>query len=166
VARNVLSSERKIEVGTLTQLQQNRRVIQDFTTTTLAMIPSPFARLAYMASLRDLSSGRYEHAGLTAVYPREAVQQALEQCHEEIFERILESTLQEQERDLRAYLETVESGLGVAVAHWRELEAYRTLLPFEAPDYLKELFCSNIRVLLEMLDEECCKARSGESPHQ
>jgi hypothetical protein len=149
-------------MGTLTQLQQNRRVIQDFTSTTLAVIPSAFARLTYLASLRDLSSGRYEHAGLTAVYPREAVQQALEQCHEEIFERILESPLVEQERDLRAHLEGAESGLRVAVAHWRRLEAYRTLLPMESPGYLKELFCSNIRALLEILDEECCKVRSGD----
>lgn len=148
-------------MGTLTQLQQNRRVIQDFTSTTLAMIPSAFARLAYMASLRDLSTGRYEHAGLVAVYQREAVQQALEQCHEEIFERLLESTLEEQERDLRAYLENIELGIEIAVSHWRKLQAYRTLLPVEAPDYLKELFCSNIRVLLEMIDSECCRARSG-----
>ena len=74
---------------TLTQLQQNRRVIQDFTSSTLAVIPSAFARLTYLASLRDLSSGRYQHAGLTAVYQPEAVQQALEQCHEEIFESIV-----------------------------------------------------------------------------
>jgi hypothetical protein len=148
-------------VETLTQLQQNRRVIQDFTSTTLAVIPSAFARLAYMASLRDLSSGRYEHDGLMAVYQREPVQQALQQCHEEIFERILESSLQEQEQDLRAYLETMELGAAVTAAHWRKLEAYRTLLPLEAPGYLKELFCSNIRALLEMIDSECCKARSG-----
>jgi hypothetical protein len=148
-------------LGALTQLQQNRRVIHDFTSTTLAMIPSAFARLTYMASLRDLSSGRYEHAGLTAVYPPEAVQQALEQCHEEIFERILESPLEEQEQDLRAHLETVESGLCVAVTQWRKLEAYRMLLPTDAPDYLRELFCSNIRALLEILDEERCKARSS-----
>ena len=97
---------------TITQLQQNRRVIQDFTSTTLAAIPSAFARLTYLASLRDLSSGRYGHAGLTAVYPSEAVQQALEQCHEEIFERILESPLEEQERDLRAHLEGYGTGAG------------------------------------------------------
>jgi hypothetical protein len=144
-------------MGTLTQLQQNRRVIHDFTTTTLAAIPSAFARLTYLASLRDLSSGRYEHAGLTAVYPPGAVQQALEQCHEEIFERILESGLEEQERDLRAHLEGMHDGLKAAVAHWRKLEAYRTLLPVESPDYLKELFCSNIRALLEILEEECSK---------
>jgi hypothetical protein len=146
-------------VGTETQLQQNRRVIQDFTSTTLAVIPSAFARLTYLASLRDLSSGRYEHAGLTAVYEREAVQQALAQCHQEIFERLLESPLEEQERDLRAHLENAESGLRIAVIHWRKLEAYRTLLPADAPDYLKELFCSNIGALLEILEEEYCKAR-------
>jgi hypothetical protein len=146
-------------MGTLTQLQQNRRVIQDFTSTTLAMIPSTFARLAYMASLRDLSSGRYLHAGLAALYQPEAVQQALEQCHAEIFERILESPLEEQAGDLRAYLEATEAGIAVRVANWRRLEAYRTLLPVESPDYLRELFCSNIRALLELLDEECCKAR-------
>jgi hypothetical protein len=147
-------------MGTLTQLQQNRRVIQDFTTSTLAMIPSVFARLAYMASLRDLSSGRYLHQGLIAVYQPEAVQQALEQCHEEIFERILELPLEEQALDLRTYLNTMDAGLPVTVSNWRKLDVHRTFLPIAAPEYLKELFCSNIRALLEMLDEECCKARS------
>jgi hypothetical protein len=145
---------------TLTQLQQNRRLIHDLTSTTLVVIPSAFARLTYLASLRDLSSGRYEHAGLTAVYPPEAVQQALEQCHEEIFERILESPLEEQERDLRAHLEAVESGLCVAVSRWRKLEAYRALVPVESPAYLKWLFCSNIRALLEILAGRYCKAHS------
>ena len=146
-------------MGTLTQLQQNRRVIQDFTVRTLAAIPGAFARLTYMASLRDLSSGRYAHDGLLSVYQPESVQQALEQCHEEIFERLLESSLEEQASDLRVHLEGMEQGLCVAVAHWRKLEAYRSLMPADVPDYLKELFCSNTRALLEILAEENCKAR-------
>jgi hypothetical protein len=144
---------------TLTQLQQNRRVIQDFTQTTLAEIPGLFARLAYMASLRDLSSGRYEHAGLAALYPDAAIQEALQLCHEQIFERILEASLSSQEEDLRACLDGMEGGLLVAVSHWRRLEAYRVLQPETAPEYLKELFCSNLHVLLEILDEEHSPAR-------
>ena len=146
---------------TLTQLQQNRRVIEDFTVTTLAGIPGLFARLAYLASLRDLSSGRYEHAGLAALYPDAAIQQALQLCHEQIFDRILEAPLSVQEADFRACLAGMEGGLQVAVSHWRRIEAYRVLQPEEAPDYLKDLFCSNLRALLEILFEEQSPARSS-----
>ena len=146
---------------TLTQLQQNRRVIQDFTQTTLAGIPGLFARLTYIASLRDLSSGRYEHVGLAALYPDAAIQQALQLCHEQIFERILETPLSGQEEDLRACLARMEGGLSVAVSTWRRIEAYRVLVPEAAPEYLKELFCSNLRALLEILDEERSPARSS-----
>ncbi len=145
----------------LTQLQQNRRVIQDFTLTTLAGIPGLFARLAYLASLRDLSSGRYEHAGLSAIYPDAAIQQALQLCHEQIFERILEAPLSSQEQDLRACLSSMAGGFAGAVSHWRRMEAYRVLVPEAAPDYLKELFCSNLRALLEILDEKHSPARSS-----
>ncbi|MGH9644633.1 MAG: hypothetical protein ACRD3Q_19690 [Terriglobales bacterium] len=142
---------------TITQLQQNRRIIQDFTLTTLAGIPGEFGRLTYMASLRDLSSGRYEHAGLAAVYPDEAMQQALQLCHEQIFERILETSLASQEADLKECLERMPGGRKGAQAHWRRMEAYRVLMPERAPDYLKELFCSNLRALLEILQEEDSK---------
>jgi hypothetical protein len=145
---------------TLTQLQQNRRVIQDFTLTTLAGIPGLFARLAYIASLRDLSSGRYEHAGLSTLYPDEAIQQALQLCHEQIFERILESPLSSQREDLRACLAGMEGGLPGAVSHWRRIESYRFLVPEAVPDYLKDLFCSNLRALLEILVEESSPAHS------
>jgi len=146
---------------TLTQLQQNRRVVQDFTLTTLAGISGLFSRLVYIASLRDLSSGRYDHAGLSALYPDAAIQQALQLCHEQIFERILEAPLSSQEEDLRACLAGMQGGLPAAVSHWRSIEAYRVLQPEAAPDYLKELFCSNLRALLEILDEERSPARSG-----
>jgi len=145
----------------ITQLQQNRRIVQDFTLTTLAGIPGEFGRLTYMASLRDLSSGRYEHAGLAALYPDEAMQQALQLCHEQIVERALETPLARQETDLRGCLERMPGGLCATVAHWRQMEAYRVLMPERVPGYLKELFCSNLRALLEILQEECSTAHSA-----
>jgi hypothetical protein len=138
----------------LTQLQQNSRVVQDFALTTLEGLPGPFARLVHISSLRDLSTGRYEHAGLSVLYPDEAVQQALEMCHEQIFERILESPLKQQEGDLKMCLESMASGYRQTVEHWLRMEAFRVLLPEDAPGYLKELFCSNMRALLEILRQE------------
>jgi hypothetical protein len=142
---------------TLTQLQQNRKVIQDFTLTTLAGIPGLFARLTYLASLRDLSSGRYEHAGLAALSPDEALQQAIQVCHEQVFEKVLEIPLSSQQDDLRACLSAMDGGLCAAVSHWLRLESYRFLIPEQSPDYLKDLFCSNLRALLEILQLECSR---------
>jgi hypothetical protein len=143
-----------------TQFQQNSRIIHDFTATTLAAIPSVFARLVYLASLRDLSSGRYEHEGLRDLYPDEAIQQAVAACHEELFERLLETPLMLQAKDLRECLEGMPGGLRAAVAHWRRMESYRWLMPECAAGYLKELFCSNLAALLEILAAEYSTARS------
>ena len=141
-------------MDTVTQLQLNRRIVQDFTSTALARMESPFSRLAYLASLRDLPSNAYDHPGLTALYPREAVQQALEFCHVEIFERILETPLVVQEEDLRAHLRILPKGLRGTAVIWRKLESYRSLLPASSPEYLTELFCSNVRAILEILENE------------
>lgn len=141
-------------MGTPTQLQQNRRIMQDFASTALAPMSNSFARLVYLASLRDLGTNLYEHAGLAAVYGKDAVQQALRHCHEELFERILELPLPVQEQDLREYFASLPGGVGVAASNWRKLEAYRGLLPVDAPDYLRELFCSNVRAIVEIAAKE------------
>src|SRR2546429_6866134 len=70
-----------------------------------------------------------------------------------IFERILEMPLEKQLEDLRDCLSAMEGGLAAVVSHWRQLEPYRVLLPENAPDYLKELFFSNLRALLEILQD-------------
>ena len=148
-----------MDLDFLTQFQQNRRIIQDFTATTLSAIRGMFARLVYLSSLRDMSSGAHRHAGLEVLYPKEAVRQALQQCHEELFARILELSLEAQEEDLRSCLEAMEGGLCSAVEHWRRLESYRVLLPENAPEYLKRLFCSNLQALLAILQKDCTSSQ-------
>jgi len=137
-----------------------QQVIGDFTGATLAAIPNAYGRLMYLASLRDLSSGRYEHAGLTAVYSVDAVQEALEFCHREIFQRILETPLSLQEQDLRGCLQSRPGDMPATLVHWRKLEASHVLPPEDAPDYLRELFFSNLRTLLEILESEQPTAHS------
>jgi hypothetical protein len=143
------------------QILRNRIVVRDFTSTTLAAIPNLFGRLIYIASLRDLSSGSYEHAGLAALYAPEAIQEALECCHHEIFNRLLETPLTVQGEDLREALQGMPGPLAETVANWRRMESYRILPPGTAPDYLRELFFSNLRALLEILETENSTARSN-----
>jgi len=143
------------------QVLRVQQVVGDFATATLAAIPNVYGRITYLAALRDLSTGKYEHAGLAAVYSPEAVQEALEFCHQEIFLKILETPLSIQEQDLRECLAGMPGSMPVTISNWRQMEAYRILPPESAPDYLRELFFSNLRVLLELLELGNSTARSG-----
>ena len=136
-------------------------MVRDFTATTLASIPNMFGRLVYIASLRDLSTGHYEHAGLEALYSPEAVQESMECCHYEIFQKILETPLSIQAQDLSDCLQGMSGTYDATLANWRQMEAYRVLPPGNAPDYLRELFFSNLRALLEILQAEHSMVRSN-----
>ena len=130
----------------------NQRVIEDFTTRTLASIPTEFGRLCYLSSLRDSSAGgRYVHDGLAAVFPEAAVQESLEFCHREMFGRILESPLERQEWDLRGCLTSAGEDFWETLEQWREARLYCLLGPEDSPAYLRELFDSNVRTLLDVL---------------
>lgn len=137
------------------QFDRNRRIVEDFTERTLAFIPSEYGRLLYLASLRDLATGAYSHAGLEALYSREAVQEALAVTHRSILERILQLPLQQQLGDLRRCLGTHESGeMGAVTSRWSDVEFYRSMLPICIPEATKELFCSSLAAVLYVIETE------------
>jgi hypothetical protein len=135
-------------VESLERFQQSRSVIEDFSSQTLAAISSDFGRLYYVSSLKDSDSGRYEHDGLNSLYPQNAVQAGLSHCHEELFSRILETPLREQERDLNACLGTAGEQYWDVIESWREDRSFKDMCPEGLPDYLQDLFCSNMGALL------------------
>ena len=136
------------------RFQQSRSVIEDFTSRTLAVIPSDFGRLYYVSSLKDSETGRYQHDGLVDTYSADSVQEALIQCHEELFSRILETPLPEQERDLRKCLDTAGDKFWAIVETWRRDRSFQTMCPESLPSYLKELFCSNLTALLAIFSSQ------------
>jgi hypothetical protein len=138
----------------LDEFRQNHRVIEDFASTTLAGIPGDLCRLLHVATLRDMGTGQYRHAGLEAIYSEPAVHQALLVCHQELFERILEASLEQQEVELRKCLDGLGGGTCEIAGRWREHEFYRVLIPSGVPSYLRELFCSNMCVLLGLIAED------------
>jgi hypothetical protein len=135
-------------VESLERFQQSRAVIEDFSSQTLAAISSDFGRLYYVSSLKDSNSGRYEHDGLTSLYSENAVQAALSHCHEELFSRILETPLKEQERDLGACLGSAGDQYWDVIKSWSENRYFKNMCPEGLPDYLQDLFSSNMGALL------------------
>ncbi len=135
----------------LETFHQNRRVIEAFTRYSLAAIPTQLGRLSYVASLRDPATGLYRHPDLEACYPLGSVQDAIAYCHRELFDRVLELPLEEQEKDLRRFLEETGELSSPTAKRWQEQESYRRLAPPGAPTYLTDLFESNMRVVLRLI---------------
>lgn len=138
----------------LEKFQQNGRVIEDFSKKVLSSIPSSFGRLISVATQRDLGSGRYRNRWLEASYSDASVHEALGFCHEELLDRILEMPLEEQEKDLRLCLSDITQPPPRVAARWLEDEFYRLLVPCSASAYRRDLFCSNLRVLLSLIAKD------------
>jgi len=127
--------------------RQTRRVTEDFTSKTLAAIPSELGKLWYVCSLKDSSSGRYLHEGLAFVYSDAAIQKALSGCHEELFSRILETPLADQEADWRVCF-GLAGDPDWALADGSGADTrFREMAPEGLPSYLADLFCSNVKAL-------------------
>lgn len=138
----------------LEQFHQIRQVVENFSERTLQSISGNVSRLLYVATLRDLATGRYNHVGLASIYSEAVVDQALRLCHDELFERILETALETQESELRACLGGFEADLRDIAARWLEHEFYKFLIPSDVPLYLRKLFCSNLAILLQLIVAE------------
>jgi hypothetical protein len=143
----------------LEHLQTHRQILFDLTANYLEPLNSAYQRLAYLASLRDPSSGIYVHDRLAAIYGPERVDQVLARCHEEVFERLLEMPLTSQEEELRLHLSSLPGSFRENVSRCRETA--ETWIPSKAPSYLKELFCSNLNALREVVLDNKTKVRSG-----
>lgn len=135
----------------LERFSQNQRVIEEFTSRVLSDISTNFGRLLRVSMLRNVSDGRYRDSILEEIYGEPAVHQALLYCHEELFAKVLETPLEQQEWDLRLYLAGFDAPPEEIVGGWLDVDRYRTFVPFGTPSYLRDLFFSNLRMVLGLI---------------
>lgn len=146
------------KVSMLHQLQLHRQILFNLTTHYLEPLNGIFERLTYLAGLRDAATGIYRHDRLGVVYGEQAVNEALTKSHEELFERLLELPLVQQEQELLTCLKSWPGGKEEALRYFED--TIQEWIPAEAPSYLKELFCSNLRALHELQSQPNSKAHS------
>ena len=140
----------------LEQFQTYQQILFDLTANYLEPLDNAYQRLAYLYGLRVESSGRYVHEGLAKLYGADAVHQVIAQCHEEVFERLLEMPLNSQGEDLRVYLKAGPGTFERNIAVCRENSG--KWVPPQSPSYLRELYSSNLSVLLELLRDDRSRA--------
>lgn len=121
---------------------------------TLAHIPSIYGRLAYLASLVNVNSGRYEHHGLAAIFGPDEADRTLRKSHEQAFMDWLSLQLEQQKADLELYFSTLPPTKKTLVENWSRLKPYRMVVPASASEAQRDLFDSNLEILLSLLRSE------------
>ena len=125
--------------------------IEDLKSRTLSGIPGEVARLVYLASTRDYNTGEYYHEGVAIHFTEDVARAALAACHQESFRRLLFTSLEDLVKELDNYVNSTGARPAHVMKVWRSLEPYRVTIPLESDQLSAQLFLSNLRVALAIL---------------
>jgi hypothetical protein len=131
-----------------------QKAIRDLENRTLANLRGGLAKLVYLSSTRNYNTGEYRHEGLAQRFGDYAAQAALARCHEAAFRDLVDCGLETLVDQLSAYIESTGAGKEQLLNSWRQLEAYRVLIPAACDGLSADFFISNIRIALEILVRE------------
>jgi len=118
---------------------------------TRSSIPLLFARIVYLASLRDYNTNRYTHAGWEFELTEEGADQALCEFHREEFQQLAHLPVAELAKELQAYFESLQEPSRGVLSVWNELESFRALVPLGCHPVDRQLFLSSVRATLGVL---------------
>jgi len=129
-----------------------KKAVRDVESRTLAKIPGDIAKLVYLCSTRDHNTGRYYHDGLSMTFGRDVADEALARCHDNTFKKLLYKSLAEMVDSLESYFDATGQPRERILHNWQKLQAYHVLIPALCDSLSAELFVSNIRIALAVLN--------------
>jgi hypothetical protein len=125
--------------------------LRDLRNRTLKRLPGDFSRLVYLASSRDLSSGHYSHDGLAFHFGENVASKAMAASHAEVFHRLVYCSLEELIEELRNYISSTSVRQKDFLQSWTHLGSYRVTIPLECDETAAEIFLSNVKIALAIL---------------
>lgn len=128
-----------------------RTAMEDLRIRTLDPIGYDFGRLLCLASLRDYSTGEYEHHGLAESFSEPASRKALAACHKELFSRLATCPLKLFVPQVERFVRSASPDLQKIVEFWETLEVYRLLMPCGCDRITAALFMSNVKIAMALL---------------
>jgi len=132
---------------------------RDLVNRTLSKMQGDFARLIYLASMRDYNTSCYHHDGLARMFTEDIAARAIACCHREVFERLVLLPLKGLVEQLELYAASNCSTSLELVRTWERLQPYRVTVPLECSRLPARLFVSNITAALAVLQARQLRTR-------
>jgi len=104
-----------------------------------------------LASSRDLNTGRYSHDGLTFHFSETVASKAMALCHKEIFDRLVYASLEDLIEELSSYISSTDERPQDFLKSWEHLGSYRVTIPSECDELEADVFLSNLKMALAIL---------------
>ena len=145
-------------------LEQN--AADDLWKHTLSQIPTVYGRLAYLSALRDPNSGIYRHHGLAALFGRDESSRALRESHEQVFLSWIGLSMREKKLDLGRHFSTLDEPAPAVLEYLIRSRSYTSQSPASVPAMERELFCTDLEVLLETIRNGLSAGDSDPVPSQ
>ena len=136
--------------------------VTDLRNRTLSRLAGDFSRLVYLASSRDCNSGRYYHDGLEFHFSQNVASKAMGLCHREIFDRLVYASLEELIEELCNYISSTDERPEDFLKSWKHLGSYRVTIPLECDELEAEVFLSNVKMALAILQTRQKRASQHE----
>jgi hypothetical protein len=138
-----------------TPVNPNREaVVAESWQRTLAEIPTVIGRVAYLASLRNVNTGTYQHFGLAQRIGEGEADRMLRRSHMSAFQEWLCYGLERQKEELEEHFSGLEGDRREIVANWLALEPFGSWVPGESRDVERKLFHADLAVILELIRTE------------
>jgi hypothetical protein len=118
---------------------------------TLSHINTAFGRLAYLSSLRNVNTGRYEHHGLALMFGEDDAHETLFDSHKRVFREWIGYDLEHQKADLDLYLSELAVDRKRLIETWLRLAPYRGFLPASVKAPEQQLYLTDLETLLDLL---------------
>ncbi len=117
----------------------------------LDSLTTPFARLTFLASVRDPYTGHYLHEGWSTIASPEKVHEALRTSHREVFTSVVGLSLIELCGELKEHFASLGRPERKTATLWIELEPYREMIPQGCLAIERSHFLSQLKLALQVL---------------
>lgn len=130
---------------------RSSRSVEDHLELAFEHLPSAFAKLSFLTTVRDPYTGRYLHEGWTLADSPEEIHKLLRSTHNELFEFVCGLSIGQLCSQLDGYLRTLPVPCERAISLWNELESYREMIPEGTCVAERDFFASQMQIALDVL---------------